>query len=67
MHMRRQPRPPFSSLAARLGVLTLGYTAEALEKHAAVSGADIGTFVSDLARALRGPRVPVAAANGATT
>ncbi|MFB7798874.1 Fis family transcriptional regulator [Isoptericola sp. NPDC056134] len=65
MHVRRQLRPLFSSLAARLGTLTelsrqapvailaeaLGYTAATLEKHAAVSGADYGRYVSDLAQA----------------
>lgn len=29
----------------------LGYTAATLEKHAAVSGADYGKYVSDLAQA----------------
>lgn len=65
MQMRQQLRPLFSSLAARLGTLTelsrqtpvavlaeaLGYTAATLEKHAAVSGADYGKYVSDLAQA----------------
>lgn len=65
MHMRQQLHPLFSSLAARLGTLTelsrqtpvailseaLGYTAATLEKHAAVSGADYGKYISDLARA----------------
>ncbi|CAM3554464.1 hypothetical protein GCM10007368_15540 [Isoptericola cucumis] len=65
MHLRQQLRPLFSSLAARLGTLTelsrqnpvailaetLGYTAATLEKHAAVSGADYGKYVSDIAQA----------------